>query len=100
MNTDLIVITKETTFFSLVPVVMSRSIKTNKNGPLPIEDTAMAMAAEDMTFLVDCLKNPIGGGLISVSDIHSSVSKTTQMSLYSKLSHLMSYSQECFGCLL
>jgi hypothetical protein len=50
---------------------MSENVKTIKNGPLPIEDTQMAMPMDDMNFLVDCLKNPVGGGVISVSNTHS-----------------------------
>jgi hypothetical protein len=35
---------------------------------MPVEEGALAMPADDMTFLVDCLKNPIGGGVIAVSN--------------------------------
>jgi hypothetical protein len=49
---------------------MSGNGKAVKDGPMPVEETAMAMPADDMTFLVDCLKNPIGGGMIAVSNTH------------------------------
>jgi hypothetical protein len=48
---------------------MSGNVKAAKEGPLPIEDAQVAMPMDDMNFLVDCLKNPVGGGVISVSKI-------------------------------
>jgi len=47
---------------------MSGNPKATKDGPVPAEEAALAMPADDMTFLVDCLKNPIGGGMIAVSN--------------------------------
>jgi hypothetical protein len=47
---------------------MSGVDKVIKEGPHPVEESVTGIPVDDMNFLFDCLKNPVGGGAITVSN--------------------------------